>query len=43
MFEREMSRMDWMAMAGISIAMTLPFIFIMKDMSDSLREIAGRR
>lgn len=43
MFEREISRTDWMVMMGISVAMMVPFFFMMRDMSESLRMIAEKR
>ena len=43
MFERKMSTMDWMALTAISVALTVPFVFILKDMSDSLQIIAEKK
>jgi len=32
-----------MAMMGISVAMMVPFFFVMREMSESLRKIAEKR
>jgi len=42
-FDDEMSRTDWMVMGALWLAMTVPFIFIMKSMADSLQMIAEKK
>lgn len=42
-FDNEMSRRDWMIMGALWLAMAVPFIFVMKSMSDSLQIIAQKR
>lgn len=43
LFETEMSRKDWIILSAVSAAMTMPFIFILRDMADSLQIIANKR
>lgn len=43
LFETDISRKDWIALTAVSAAMTVPFIFIFKDMADSLKILAGKR
>ena len=43
MFERDdFSRSDLMAMAAVSLAVSVPMIILMKNMSDSLQVIAEK-
>ncbi|SFR03452.1 hypothetical protein [Desulfoscipio geothermicus] len=43
MFDREVSPAGWITLTLTSIALTVPFIFIMKNMADSLHTIAEHK
>jgi len=42
LFDKDLSKSDWMALAAVSVALSIPMIFIMKNMSDSLQAIAEK-
>lgn len=46
MFENEdknaMTTKEWIALTALCAALTVPFLVIMQDMSDSLRTIANK-